>query len=71
MIEEFRQTLESLEWKEKHRVLSKEVQKVQHLEFLDKLHQERLFKQEVYVLEKLIENEERKSERQKEMEFKH
>jgi hypothetical protein len=40
-----------------------------HEEFIDKLHLDKGFKQEIYAVEKLIEHEERMMQRQRDLEY--
>ncbi|CDW83173.1 UNKNOWN [Stylonychia lemnae] len=71
MIDEFKETLDKLEWNDRLKEQSKEERKKDHEEFLIKLREDKMFKQELYAIEKIIEFEERKVSRQKDLDYEH
>lgn len=69
LIDEFKDTLDQMEWGARLKDQKREERLKGHEEFILKLSEEKMFKQEVYAIEKIIEFEERKNHRQKEMDF--
>lgn len=58
-----------MEWNEKMKHQQTKEKQVYHEQFLEKLHTEKVFKQEIYAVEKLIEHEDRMRQRQRELEY--
>jgi hypothetical protein len=59
LIEYFRQTLKDIEWKEYKDDQERSIKTRQHEEFLEKLDEEKLYKQLLFAAEKQIEQDER------------
>eukprot|EP00347_Sterkiella_histriomuscorum_P008890 403343355 len=71
LIDEFKETLDKLEWGQRLKESQVHEKKQKHEDFINKMKEDKMFKQEVYAIERIIEFEERKTQRQKDMEFKH
>jgi hypothetical protein len=54
LIDEFRKTLDSIEWNEKCKIKVREQHLQAHEEFIEKVTRNKVFKYEVYAAEKLI-----------------
>lgn len=55
LIEEFKLTLEKIEWDEKLKEDEKHKRMKYHAEFINKLNNDKIFKQEMYAAERLME----------------
>lgn len=71
LIDEFKDTLDKLEWNQRLKDTQSQEKKLRHEEFLGRLREDKMFKQELYAIERIIEFEERKTQRSKDMDFKH
>ena len=71
MIEEFKSTLDQLEFGEKLKEHERTLRKEHHFEFLEKLKEDKMFKQEMYAIQRILEFEDKKQLREREMEFQH
>lgn len=71
LIDEFKATLDHLEWTQQIKSKDGDDRKARHEEFVERLREEKMFKQEIYAIEKIVEFEQRKVTRQQEMDFKH
>ena len=71
LIEEFKDTLDKLEWNHKIREDQKENQDKMHREFLEKMKSDKMFKQEMFAIMKIVDFQERKNQRTQDIEFEH
>ena len=71
MIDEFKQTLDKMEWSERVKESLREQRMLCHNEFLEKLKTDKLYKQEIFAIQRIVEFEERKIQRTRDIEFEH
>ncbi len=71
LIEDFKRTLDEMEWSEQSKEDECEMRMQVHAEFLENLKQEKIFKQEIYAAEKLMEHESRMVDRKKDKDLAH
>jgi len=69
MIEEFKATLDKIEWGDKLKEETRKKREHQHIEFVEKLKQEKVFRQEIYAVERIVEAEERKAKRKQDLDY--
>ena len=70
-LDEFKKTIENSEWKELQEKEKKQEMIEAHEEFIQKLQEEKVFKQLLYAAEKKLEQEERKKQRENALKNKH
>mmetsp|Transcript_32187 Transcript_32187/g.31509 ORF Transcript_32187/g.31509 Transcript_32187/m.31509 type:complete len:145 (+) Transcript_32187:1629-2063(+) len=69
LIQEFKETLDAIEWSEKLKDEEKIERNKLHLEFISKITADKAYQKEMYALERILVHEERISNQKKDLDF--